>query len=291
MNRSIGIAACLLAAVAGCTSMRAPSRQGLIAMEDHRCLDAINVMKGPAAQGEGYSINNLGVIIESGCPDAGWVADPVTAFEYYGQAAQRGVPAAFSNGGALLEFGKLSGGRDAAAAAALYREGARYGDEASIAGLERLGQHVPPVDRVAPDIADRRQKQLDFALLVTGIMVQRESQPRSVLPPPTIPLVHSRIVTPAANPVASGPTCHYPSDCQTGQSCVVPTGQVSGVGVCVTPMRNGSPAIIAPQVAPTSVASCQFDTQCPLNFKCGRVNPGDLNGLCVGPSTAQTFFR
>jgi hypothetical protein len=198
---------------------------------------------------------------------------------------------AFSNAGALLEFGKVSGVADTPAAAALYREGARYGDAGSIAGLERLGQPVPAVDRVAPDIAERRQQQLDFALLVTGIMVQRDTSTPAAPAIPVLLPVHTRITPPATASMTPGPSCRYPADCRTGQSCVVPEGQVSGVGICAVSTLNGMPAVLAPRITPTLLASCQFNTQCPLTFKCERVRPSDLNGLCVGPASAATRFQ
>jgi len=325
MSRQIGAAALLLVALGGCTSMRAPSRQGLIAMEDHRCQDAIGLMQGPATQGDGYAINNLGAIVEAGCPQAGWPPDPVKAFSYYRNAAERGVPIAFSNAGALLEFGKMTGQPEPEAAAVLYREGARYGDDNAIEGLERLGRPVPAVDRVAPDIAQRRQKQLDFALLVAGIMVDRPSpgpQSPPVLPvprvgartpaPSTVPrptatfaapsaIAAKPSVTPARTPataVVAAPTrasvgghatCRNTTDCAAGQSCVIPTGQVTGLGVCATPIEGGMAVIPAPHLMPVPVGSCQFDTQCPTGFQCSRVSPADLHGICVGPSNAQMF--
>lgn len=255
MNHRVASALLVLVSLAGCTTLRAPSRQGLIAMEDHRCTDAIGVMQGPAAQGDGYSINNLGAIIEAGCPEAGMPPDPVRAFSYYRNAAERGVPIAFSNAGALLEFGKVSGAAQPDAAAALYREGARYGDETSIKGLERLGRPVPPVDRVAPDIAERRQKQLDFALLVAGVMVDRPPPTAQTRPVPTHRPDHTVAaessvalvtpVAPGARTVVESPasvlgsgTCRNTTGCMTGQICVVPNGQVSGAGVCATPTKG-----------------------------------------------------
>jgi len=311
MNHRIASALLVLVSLAGCTSLRAPSRQGLIAMEDHRCVDAIGVMQGPAAQGDGYSVNNLGAIVEAGCPEAGCPPDPVRAFSYYQNAAERGVPIAFSNAGALLEFGKVSGAAQPDAAAALYREGARYGDETSIKGLERLGRPVPPVDRVAPDIAERRQKQLDFALLVAGVMVDRPSPtvqtrpattrrpvhavaPESTMSPvtpvtPVMPVARTVVASPVSS-LGSG-TCRTATDCNTGQICVVPNGQVSGEGVCATPTRGGVAVIATPRLTRVNMVSCQLDAQCPTEFKCERVTPGDLNGLCVGPSQAQMFVH
>jgi hypothetical protein len=303
MNHRIAAASVMLVFVAGCSTLRAPSRQGLTAMEHHHCREAIDLMQGPASQGDGYSINNLGAVIEAGCPEAGWTADPVRAFLYYRNAAEHGVPIAFSNAGALLEFGKVSA-PDPDSAAVLYREGARYGDENSITGLERLGRPVPAVDRVAPAIAERRQKQLDFALLVAGVMVERQTAlPRATpLPaPPRLP-VHVpsaarqptppiQVPSPAAVTVAGRPTCRNSTDCHVGQSCVVPDGQVTGLGVCATPTEGGMAVIPAPRLMPVSISSCQFDTQCPAGFKCERVRPADLNGLCAGPASAQTLFR
>jgi hypothetical protein len=287
MVRSSIATVLLLALLSACSSLRAPSRQGLSAMEDGRCLDAIHLMEGPAAQGDGYSINNLGVIIESGCPEAGWPAAPARALEYFSAAAQRGVPIAFSNGGALVEFGFLPSGADPESAAKIYREGARYGDPNSIAGLERLGKPVPVVDRVAPDIAERRQMQLDFALLAAGIASGTLVPVNS---PSVTPRVASRMVVPPTS-VVNAPTCRNTTDCGVGQSCVLPAGQVSGIGMCVTPTKGGMPVIPAPRLAPVTMASCQFDTQCPQNFKCEHVNAGDMHGLCVGPANAQSFFH
>lgn len=315
MNRQIAAASLLLALLGACTSLRAPSRQGLIAMEDHRCADAIALMQGPAAQGDGYSINNLGAILESGCPQAGWAADPVKAFTYYRNAAERGVPVAFSNAGALLEFGKVSRASEPDAAATLYLEGARYGDETSIKGLERLGRPVPVVDRFAPDIAERRQKQLDFAVLVAGVVVDRPSphpQPRLtpvpvhiaarttaplIVPPQPVRVVAparvpaSPVVTPAPVSLAGNNTCRNTTDCKVGQSCVIPSGQVTGLGVCATPTEGGMAVIPAPRLMPVTIGACQFDTQCPTGFKCERISTADLNGLCVGPSNAPALLR
>jgi len=324
MNRQMVAASLLLVLLSGCTSMRAPSRQGLIAMEGHRCQEAIGVMQGPAAQGDGYSINNLGTVVEAGCPEAGWPPDPVGAFSYYERAAERGVPIAFSNAGALLEFGKITGEAEPEAAAVLYREGARYGDDNAIKGLERLGQPVPAIDRVAPDIAERRKKQLDFALLVAGVMVDTpapSAPSRPLLPvpqrvgariPPTASpsvtpfvappgasakqaVMPARAATPAVPParlsLAETATCRNATDCGTGKSCVIPNGQVTGLGVCATPTKGVMAIIPTPRLMPLPVDSCQFDTQCPAGFKCTRVSPGDLNGLCVGPTNATTLLH
>jgi hypothetical protein len=288
MNQRIAAASVLLVSLCACTSLRAPSRQGLIAMEDHRCVDAIRVMQGPAAAGDGYSINNLGVIIEAGCVEAGWPADPAKAFAYYRDAAERGVPMAFSNAGALLEFGKVSNAPDPDAAAVLYREGARYGDENSTKGLERLHRPVPSVDRVAPDIAERRQAQLDFALLVAGIVVERQTSAPQTRPGPR---PQQRSLAPAATLATGGPTCRINTDCTTGKTCVVPAGQISGLGVCAVPTKGGMAVIPPPRLMPATIPSCQFDTQCPTGFKCERVKPEDLNGLCTGPEGARSYFQ
>lgn len=286
MVRSIVFAAALLVVLSGCASMRAPSRQGLNAMENGRCDEAIRIMEGPAAQGDGYSLNNLGTIAEKGCPATGWPADPSRAFEYYRDAATRGVPIAFSNAGALIEFGWLPIGKDPDAAARLYQEGARYGDPNSVTGLKRLGRPVPAVDRMAPDIAERKQKQLEFALMAVSLAAGVSPPVGSSQPPSPRPTY--RTVAPFTTASATG-TCRNTVDCGVGQRCVVPIGQVSGIGMCVTPTAAGMPAILPPKLAADNVASCQFDTQCPQRFHCQRVNPGDLHGLCVGPQSAQFF--
>lgn len=288
MTRRIAAASMLLVSLCACTSLRAPSRQGLIAMEDHRCKDAIALMQGPAAAGDGYSINNLGAIIEAGCVETGWPADPAKAFAYYRDAAERGVPVAFSNAGALLEFGRVTATPDPDAAAVLYTEGARYGDENSIKGLERLRRPVPSVDRVAPDIAERRQAQLDFALLVAGVVVDRQTLAPQARPGPR---PQQKRVNPATSPAGGAQTCRVSTDCVTGQTCVVPEGQVSGLGVCAIPTEGGMAVIPPPRLMPVTVASCQFDTQCPAGFKCERVKPEDLNGLCTGAEGARSYFH
>ena len=151
----------------GCSFVAA--RRGLNQMNAGNCKAAVDIMLPAAKAGYANSINNLGVIWERGCPEAGMAVNDEIAFNDFLIAGEKGVPIAFSNAGQLAESGFPGRSPDVSLAIRAYTMGARYGDPASINALNRLGQPIPGADLQKQALQAQHQKQLDIALLAVGI--------------------------------------------------------------------------------------------------------------------------
>lgn len=177
------------------------------------------------------------------------------------------------------------GGRpDIQAATKAYEQGARYGDTLSIAGLQRLGKPVPPHDLVDPETARRHALQIDAVLVALGVAAGLDGAriPNSL--PATAAMVDQRprTIASADNGLIGGQACTSDFECGTNQICVRPSGEAVGKGQCVTRATQlGMPLMSRQTVQPHTINACHFDTECPLTYRCKKVEPSDLAGMCV----------
>jgi len=274
----------LVLTVSGCRT--SPSRRGLDLMNAGDCKAAVDLMLPAAESGDAYSVNNLGVIWKRGCPDAGMKSSYVYAFAAFYRAAQARVPIAFSNLGSIYEEGIYEDNyaipSNLAAAIDAYTYGARFGDQASIDALTRLGQPVPSDDLLEQSVHARQQEQLNIALMAVGFAAIAEGAHHQTAVPP-VPAVSPNAVIVPSNSSSIGPRCQTDVDCGDGAFCIKPVGQgVGGGGVCARPVnRFGTPLITSHTINAHPIASCVFDTQCPFSYTCKRLSPSALSGVCT----------
>ncbi|HEY8587173.1 MAG TPA: hypothetical protein VIL60_10690 [Rhodanobacter sp.] len=175
--------------LSGCSFVAA--RRGLNEMNAGNCKAAVDIMLPAAKAGYGNSLNNLGVIWEHGCPEAGMEVDYSKAYGNFLLAAKTGLPIAFSNAAMLAEGGFPGSPPDIDTAVKLYAMGARYGDPASISALSRLGRPVPIADLKEQALKARHEKQMEIALLAAGVAAASDgvlSAPAVPIPAPTVPV-------------------------------------------------------------------------------------------------------
>jgi len=134
--------------LAGCTSQihNAQNNDALAQYQSGNCAYAYNEWHDLAYEKKNiYGINNLGLIFEKGCAEAGISQNPAAAFNLYKTAADNGLPAGMNNVGASYEFG-IYVAKNMTAALSYYSLAARYGETQARSNLMRLGKNLPKMD-------------------------------------------------------------------------------------------------------------------------------------------------
>jgi hypothetical protein len=292
MDKRIFAVLMLLVSVPGGCAVKGQSKVGLELLSQGDCKRAYDVLE-PAAGHDPYSRNNLGLILQNGCPAAGVPAQPVEAYNDFIGAANSGVAVAWFNAGNLKQMLLAQGvWRDTQrdSPLALYRRGASLGEPHAIAAIERLGYSAPPVVPAAGGGAEALE--LMAAAVLEGAAVQRNaSNAREMAPSPvqqhpvaTAPATAPprRFFPPAAK-LTAAPACMSDAQCAVNARCVSPAGRAAVGGVCIALLdRLGQPLAVAHGTGgPTPMASCRLDTDCDVQSSCRRLAEGELVGLCM----------
>jgi TPR repeat protein len=160
------------AVASGCANDIVKNNHALAEYQEGDCKAAYVEWLSLANKGIVVAQNNLGIIYEKGCKEAGISQDFSQALRCYETAANGGLPLAMYNTG-MYYYNGLGVAKDDEIARQWFVQGARWGNEKAKTALETMGASVPPSDlyaaaehRAEVERAEKRQEIFNDAIAV-----------------------------------------------------------------------------------------------------------------------------
>jgi hypothetical protein len=249
-------------------------RLGAAAFDRGEYDQAAMLWNGPAIAGDMYAQYNLGLLWEGGLGST--PRDSGQASHWFLHSAKQGYTPAMVR----LANIQLQGGHREAALSWL-NLAARWGNADAGQALARIGQATPAADlyiqQQALEAEETRQALLALADSVSRTASSASTsgyrpQPQPQASPPSNSAWTPQAPTTSPSVLSTEKPCASDYACGSGYQCV--KGPLQSQGVCMKSVNEyGNQEYKSPR--PDSVGpnmdidgQCQFDTQCPVSFRC-----------------------